>query len=145
MIISEKANKKLIKGILAGAMAAMLAVSALPITAAAQVQERPPEIPESELIKQPEIPASWQGDGAQKPQGSDFTWVYDVTNIFDVPAGATVLDKKEQVKGPWKVFMVGEPSEYFCFYHTCNNNINDGVADNVYLVANWYRKTLVNR
>ena len=127
------------------AMAAVLAVSALPITASAQVQERPPEIPEGELIKQPEIPGSWQGDGAQKPQGSDFTWVYDVTNIFDVPEGATVLDKKEQVKGPWKVFLVGEPSDYFCFYNNCNININDGVGDNVYLVADWYRQTLVNR
>ncbi len=126
-------------------MAAVLAVCTMPLTAFATVQERPPEIPESELIKKDTIPASYQGDGAQKPQGEDFTWVYDVQDIFAVPAGAKSLTTQDEVKGPWKVFMVGEPTEAFCFYNVFNMNINDLGAGGVALATTWYKQTLVTR
>ncbi len=143
MTIFKRANCKLFQTLGAMITAAVLAVCAMPITASATVMERPPEVPDSEW--KDKIPASYQGDGSMRPEAEDFTWVYDVTNTFAVPAGATELTTPYEVSGNWKVFLVGEPTDAMCFYNYFNANIIDGGANNVTLVANWFKQTLVDR
>ena len=143
MTILKRANSKLFKAAGAVITAVVLAVCTMPISASATVMERPPEVPESEW--KDKIPASYQGDGAVRPEADDFTWVYDVTNTFAVPAGASELTTPYEVSGDWKVFLVGEPTETMCFYNYFNANIIDGGGNDVTLVANWFKQTLVNR
>ena len=130
MTIFKRADSKLLKAAGAVITAAVLAVCAVPISASATVVESPPVD---------------RGDGVMRPEADDFTWVYDVTNTFAVPAGASELTTPYEVSGDWKVFLVGEPTDAMCFYNYFNANIIDGGGNNVTLVANWFKQTLVNR
>ncbi len=130
-------------------MTALLAVFALPIKVSAEVTERPPEIPESELVGnsaqgQKAIPPEYPGDGTEKPASSDFEWVSGVTNIFNVPEGADSLRSISDIKGDWKGFLVGQPTEYFIFYGTLNTKIEDKGNNNISFRAKWKNDTLVN-
>ncbi len=142
MKIFQNMNKSLVHGA-AAMLSAVLAVCSAPLSVSA-VQERPPELPASELVSS-DIPAAYQGDGDRLPTGEDFTWIYDVEDIFVVPDGAKTLKTTGEVSGSWKVFLIGQPTDKLCFYNFFNANIVDCGNNNVSLEAKWYKQTLVNR
>lgn len=149
MTLLKNGKRRLQSAAAAGLMAAVIGVCTLPISASATVVERPPEIPESELINngtsgQKAIPPEYPGDGAEKPTSSDFDWVNSVTNIFDVPAGATSLRKPSEVKGDWKAFLVGQPTETLSFFGVLNTKIEDKGNGNITFKAKWKTDTIIN-
>ncbi|MCR5405119.1 MAG: hypothetical protein K6E91_15055 [Butyrivibrio sp.] len=149
MKIFKNGKMMLKRMMVAGMSAAMIAVCSQPLSVSAQVQERPPEIPESEFINkgsqgQKAIPPEYP-DGADRPRGEDFEWVQSVDNIFNVPAGAQKLSISDNAKGDWKAFLVGTPTDKLCFYATFNAKITDNGNNNVTFKADWYNQTLVDR
>ena len=89
--------------------------------------------------------SSAQKSSSDRPTASDFDWVNQVNNIYDVPAGAAVLNSPKQIEGEWKAMLIGADNEYYWFNSILNLNFKISGTEDVTAVADWYRSSEINK
>lgn len=113
---------RLRKVVVAGLMAAVLAVSASPVAARAATAD----------------------DGTQRPASGDFNWISGISNVYSVPAGGKSLKTLKEVQGDWKAYLGGIPTEATSYFGSFNVKIVDKGKNYADFIADWYTETAVD-